>query len=268
MVKPSADFDWRKSPAHLDLLDKFIKGRDVAQVMDWQYVKEQIGEPTKSAIDRFIKEGALVPCTLEEKLARLLTVDELKDLLRERGLKVSGGKAKLIHRLVQADGPAAEALTHGHQIMKCSGEALAILEAFWQEREQAERNAKSKSFELLLAGNPQEAYREFLQYARQYASPDAGSNAYQVEMLDGVLSASPAALADLNEPALRHLQAVAAMSILWRDENAISWLPEDFATEAHDAEVAVNYLKRAAEFRGQISRMSDYVSEVRLVLSP
>lgn len=268
MVNHSEDFDWRKSPAHLDLLDKFTKGRDVAQVMDWQYVKEQIREPTKSAIDRFVKEGVLVPSTLEEKLARLLTVDELKDLLRDRGLKVSGRKAALIRRFVQADRPAAEDLTHGHQIMKCSDEALALLEAFEQEREQAKREAKSKSSELLLAGNPQEAYREFLQYARQYASPDARSSTYQVEALDDVLSVSPDALSDLSESNLRHLQAAAAMSILWHDENAISWLPEDFTTAVRGTEVAVNYLKRAAEFRDQISRMGDYASGVRLVFSP
>jgi len=85
MAKLPADFDWRKSPAHMDLLSKFIKPRDVAQVMGWQYLKHAIKEDPRETIERFIRDGTLIPSGLEATLNRVFTVAQLKEMLKERG---------------------------------------------------------------------------------------------------------------------------------------------------------------------------------------
>jgi len=96
MPKLPTSFDWRKSPAHIDLLGKFVKPRDIAQVMNWQYLKDTIKENTKEAIGRFIQDGALVICELDEILDCAFTASELKKMAREQGLKQTGTKVELV----------------------------------------------------------------------------------------------------------------------------------------------------------------------------
>lgn len=268
MSKSIQGSDWRTSPVHLDLLSKFANGRDIAQVMDWQYLKDTLGEPTKLAIDRFIDEGALVPCTLEESVGRLLTVSDLKGLLKERRLPLSGKKADLVGRLVEADRDAAKEVVGRQQLMKCSSEALALLDAFEEKRDASEAEAKANACRFLLEGNVREAYREYIQYTRKYKNPDLLSSPYEAEELKITLSTSPDALSYLNALALDQLQAAVAMSQLWHGEDPLHWLPESFPTDAINPKTAASYLARAAGFKGQIAQASEYDAKVRVVFSP
>jgi hypothetical protein len=266
--KSGRESDWHTSPAHLDLLSKFTNGRDIAQVMDWQYLKEILSEPAKVAIDQFIAEGALVPCTLQESLGRVLTVAELKELLRERGLQLSGRKADLIDRLVQADRRAAEEVAGKRRFMKCSPESLELLDAFEEERKIAEAEAKANAYSFLVGRNVRDAYREYVECTRRYRTPDLASSHYQAEELGIVLSASPDALSDLDASDLVRLQAAVAMSKLWRNEDPVCWLPDSFPTDIISPKVAVLYLMRSAEFKRQVSQICECGSRVRMVFSP
>jgi hypothetical protein len=267
MSKSMRGFDWRTSPVHLDLLSKFEKGRDIAQVMDWQHLKDTLGEPTKLAIDRFIDESVLVPCTLQESVSKLVTVSDLKELLKERELRLSGKKADLVDRLVEADRAAAEEIVGKRRIMKCSSEAIKLLNAFEEERDVAEAQAKTNAHRLLLERNVRDAYREYIQYTRRYRSPDF-SSPHQAEQLEMTLSASPDALSDLDASALAHLQAAVAMSQLWYGEDPLRWLPESFPADVINSRTAASYLTRAAGFKRQIAQASEYEWEVRVVFSP
>lgn len=268
MNRSSRDFDWRTSPAHLDLLSKFVKGRDIAQVMGWQYLKDALNEPTRLAVDRFINEGVLVPCTLEESVDKLLTVTELKELLRERGLKLSGRKADLIGRLIQADKAALEHLVGKRQFMKCSPEALELLNAFEEQRKAAETEAKVNSHRFLMERNVRDPYREYVQYMRKYRNPGFASTPYQAEQLEIILSTSPEALSDLGASALAHLQAAVAMSNLWSDEDPTYWLPESFPANVISPRIATSYLTRAAELKIQVSWFGKHGLKARIVFSP
>jgi hypothetical protein len=268
MSKSMQGPDWHTSPVYLDLLSKFANGRDIAQVMDWQYLKDALGEPTKLAIDRFIDEGALVPCTLQEGVGRLLTVSDLKGLLKERELRLSGNKADLIDRLVEADRTAAEEIVGKRQIMKCSNEALKLLEAFEEERDAAETEAKTNTHRFLLERNVRDAYREYVQYTRRYQSPDFPSSPHQAEEVETTLSTSPDALSGLDASALAHLQAAVAMSQLWYGEDPLRWLPESFPVDAINLKAAASYLTRAAGFKRQVAQASEYDWKVRIVFSP
>jgi len=108
------DFDWRQSRAHVKLLSHFVKPRDEAQVLGWQFVREGLKEKTKSALERFRREGCLVPATVEESLDCLFTAAELKAALKKVGAKQTGAKAELIERLV------ATSITDGPQKLRAS----------------------------------------------------------------------------------------------------------------------------------------------------
>ena len=113
-------FDWRKSKAHLLLLNKFVNARcpdDFALSDEWKNV---LGEPPQQAIKRFIDEGMLVNADLNDLLSYKSRADELKGMLRQRGLSVVGRKDELIRRLVQADPNSMEKIVAGLILLKCT----------------------------------------------------------------------------------------------------------------------------------------------------
>jgi len=72
---------------------------------DWAYRfwKVPLGESEREAIERFLKAGLLVHCTVPEQLDWGFTLAQLKGFLRERGLKLAGKKTEIADRLYQAD---------------------------------------------------------------------------------------------------------------------------------------------------------------------
>ena len=265
MAKLPASFDWRKSPAHIDLLGKFVKPRDIAQVMNWQYLKDTIKESPKEATERFIHNGALVTCEIDEILDCAFTASELKKMAREQGLKQTGTKAELIERLVDSDHSKMEKLTSKFRIMKCSPQALALVEEFEQRKQQALDVAKQKSFEALLKGDARGAYKAFLAYQREYIDPGLESQTYEIEKLNFILSSSPKVLGKISQTDLANLRAATCMPTLWYGEPPENWLPDNFTTHVKSNTVAINYLKCNAEIREDLARYGDYAKKVKLV---
>ena len=78
--------DWRKSPAHLLLLSKFLQPPDAQKLSEADYWKPVLKEAPDKAIKRFVDEGMLLPASLSGLLSYRYKVDDLKPLLKERGL--------------------------------------------------------------------------------------------------------------------------------------------------------------------------------------
>jgi len=77
--------------------DKFISG--------WS---ESLGRSYKKVIDEFLNKGLIKRAGVKEKLAVLLRGDDLRCLLREKGLKTSGKKDDLLVRYIEACPEEAE----------------------------------------------------------------------------------------------------------------------------------------------------------------
>jgi len=264
MPKLAANFDWRKSPAHIELLGKFIKPRDVAQVLNWQYLKDSIKENPKDAIERFIREGMLITCELDEILDCAFTASDLKKMAKEEGLKTTGTKAELVERLITANRSKVEKATSRLKIMKCSLQAREFVENFEQSKQQALESAQQKSFELLLGGDAREAYKVFLAYRREYIMPELEADTYELEKLNFILTSAPKVLGDINSSDLASLRAATCMPVLWYNEPAENWLPENFVSPVKSNKVAINYLKCNAQIRENLARYGDYAKQVRV----
>ena len=98
-------FNWRKSIPHLMFLHTLLKMRlaDAHPVFSRSEWQAWLEEPPEKAIERFLVQNALVKATLAERLDHHFKVRELKELARTRGLPISGRKAELIARLIEAD---------------------------------------------------------------------------------------------------------------------------------------------------------------------
>jgi hypothetical protein len=93
-------FDWKKSKAHWLLLTKFLHPQnpdDFSKSDIWESV---LGEKPSKSIKRFIDEGLIAVANLENVLNYKYKVSELKEMLKQCELPVSGRKDDMIKCLV------------------------------------------------------------------------------------------------------------------------------------------------------------------------
>jgi hypothetical protein len=102
--------NWTSSQPHLALLEKFLSAREVnSSFLEWW--APAFGMNPQRAIDGLVAHGAL-------ELAP--TVADLKMMLSSRGLKVSGKKAELIQRLLEADPKGMDVPYAPRMILRCT----------------------------------------------------------------------------------------------------------------------------------------------------
>ena len=248
MSKRPADFDWKRSQAHLYLLGFFIKPRNTAQVIDWLFLPPMLGESTRDAIDRFVRDEALVPCEIEDCVCIAFTAARLKKMLKEHGLKTSGSKEELIDRLIEYDRDAVQGMVSHLSILRCSPEAQALAESYKATAQSELDKIKQQTFEALLLNDVQKAYKLNQAFCRSYTSFSSLEYQGGAEWLNFILSSKPKILGKISSSNWDLLHAAAAMSQLWYGESALSWLPDDFSTNVKNAEVAVNYVLCTARF--------------------
>jgi len=112
--------NWATSQSHLALLEKFLSAREVKSSF-LEFWAPAFGMNPQRVIDGLVAHGAL-------ELAP--TVADLKMMLSSRSLKVSGKKADLIQRLLEADPKGLEVLYAHRMNMQCTPAASQAVEAW------------------------------------------------------------------------------------------------------------------------------------------
>jgi hypothetical protein len=258
MSKPSTTSDWTKSPAYIDLLEKFQNPRDVNQVLGWDYLKEALKESPKAAIQRLIDGGYLEPATLEEAIDRLSTQAQLKPILKELGEKQTGSKQEMVSRVIAASPQAAQKLIAKSKVMKCTEIALQLLASIREQKEKAYDDAFKKSFDAFSNNNPKEAYRSYVAYQREYVNIDFQSNSYEVEELQSIFEYLPEVLNELSPQDIASIRTAAAMSELWDTNVVDTILPEGLSDSALTAQLAINYILKGASIWSDIRRNKEH----------
>lgn len=150
----SAPASWASSQPHLALLEKFLSAREVK---DWflELWAPAFGTDTQRVIDGLIAHGAL-------ELAP--TVADLKTMLSSRGLKISGKKAELIQRLLEADPKGMEAQHAPRMILRCTPAASLAVSAWKVEQARAFEMASDS----VIAALRNRRFKEAIQTADEY----------------------------------------------------------------------------------------------------
>jgi tetratricopeptide (TPR) repeat protein len=124
---------WSKSPAHLFLVSNFLEPKrieELTRLIDWELV---LGEELASVIEELLLVGLLEVADRDEPLASRLgmfRVEELKEMLRDRGLPLSGRKDELIARLIDADSVGMEDAVRELSTLRCTEQGRAAVETF------------------------------------------------------------------------------------------------------------------------------------------
>ncbi len=97
-----------------------------------------MGQAPAKVVQRLIDAELLALAPLSAKLESAFKATEIKALLRERGLPVSGKKADAIARLVEADRAAMEAKVAHITAYICTASGRALAEAYSTREEDAQ----------------------------------------------------------------------------------------------------------------------------------
>ncbi|MGB3716480.1 MAG: SAP domain-containing protein [Candidatus Promineifilaceae bacterium] len=227
--------DHSLAPAHLLYLSKFLKPSTLQQADYWDPV---LGEAPEQAAKRFYDNGLLEQVGLSDRLAHAYTISELKPMLRERGLPVSGRKAVLINRLIEADPKGMQKTVRDLRLLVCTEKGKRIAEDYLaQEREKRARvvnqtlnalreNRFSEASEMVAGYEAQQVFMRGINIDWRNHNPRQ-----DVAMLKVMFQARPKILPSLNEEHLGPLRLAAGMMYLWGEGHAKTWLPGNFKTD-------------------------------------
>lgn len=201
------------------------------QVSEWTTA---LGKPPDEVIQSFLRAGVLVRCsndlaTLNECLQSQFGVKELKQLLKERGLHVSGSKAKLIEHLLTGDPEGTRKIVEDLNLVLPSEEGRRLIQEYRNHEEARDRAA----ILALIERRFEDAIRVCSSFEAELGFPkdDAFGAWPEPEHLARIITARPKILKALSEEQLEHLRLAAGMVALGLDAPRGSrWLPDGFTT--------------------------------------
>jgi len=267
-------FDWRQSKAHLLLLSKFIHANRFEDFAKHDYWKNMwnnvLGEPSKQAIKRFVDEGMLMTTTdLNDLLSYKYKVTELKDMLKQRSLPVSGRKDELIQRLVQADTNGMRKAIAELTILKCTQRGHEIAEQYLVAEKEKRAKVECQVMEYLTKRKFREASLAVAAYETEQVFPLGLATGidlkeswkhhnpnHDIEKLNTIFeSKPPRIIVRLGNEKLEALRIAAAMMALWGENKAKQWLPPDFeAGLPFDNDTVVRMINFQAVHRATLER--------------
>ncbi len=237
--------DWRNSLAHLELLTRFLNGCAVSQYDQADYLTGVLKEPPAAAIKRFLQDGMLTPASPSVALCSLLQAKELKALLKQRGIKVSGTKPELAARLAEIDIAGTLEVIGGRIVYQCTETATVLAHDYIREQAK-KRNAAHQEIVAALqkrdfekAARIEDLFAASQPFAGGLSDCDANISyelpcdiATTVRKLNTMFSETPGILRNVEPARLEVLRMVAAETLLWNDRDILT-LPDDFETGIH-----------------------------------
>lgn len=184
-----------------------------------------LGEDAREALRRFVEAGLLVPCAVPEGLIFRFSSAQLKQLLRERRLKLSGRKDEMSERLYKADSAGMEKAVAEMNLLKYSQSGQQLASEFLARRDEMQRTALA----ALREGNPGLACQVVCEFQDALGFPEIPMFPTKPNLADvsSVFSVRPRILAGVNEEALEHLRVAAGMAFLGLSDHG---LPENLET--------------------------------------
>ena len=238
------------APAHLALLGKFLHGADPAHVAHERWTAV-LGEAPMPVLNRFRQAGWLIDSDTETRLDMTHRVNDLKLLLKARGLPVSGPKATQVQRLLAADPDGMRERVRDLEHWICASAVQPAVEAYRQGQADAEHSMKQRVLAALSRGAVEEAVSAVLAHERRQLFPrgmgiDWNSPQLPAQLaqeVNEILAAHCALLEGVPASELPAFRLAAAMLQLTGESDARPYLPSTLQGHPRlDSEVVARML--------------------------
>lgn len=216
---------WPKLPVLQLLLSQFLSPRDAKNNIP-DYWESAVGARPCEVVRRYVQGGLLVPSSLPARLEWAFKVVELKQLLRDRGLKVSGKKSQLIDRLLSVDEDAARQLVAHVDLLEVAPSIRQSAELFKAEERARYQNALSQTLAVLQEHRIEEAVaaKSIYEASRIFSGGLGMERSIQASFsaeLKLIFSEVPSVLRGrVGEAEIECLRLAVAMRHLWSDDDA------------------------------------------------
>jgi len=235
---------WQKSQAHLLLLSKFLHPHTIedyehSSIMPW---KQVLGETPSKAINRFLDEGMLKRTDIAESLEWKYKVPDLKKMLKDHNLPVSGNKRVLISRLIETDPNGMKEYVSGLNVLLCSEQGHQIADDYLTiEKEKrhnlnqqvlnALQNRKFKKASLLHSSfEAEQVFPGGLNIDWRNQKVIVAITTHDISVLKIIFESNPKILNNLNNEWLEHLRLAAGMMCLLGEDVSKGFLPPNLET--------------------------------------
>lgn len=257
--------DWKNSPAHLLLLSKFFIGSSIDHFANTDYWTPVLNEQPTIAIKRFISENMLELLDIETCLHLKFNIPDLKVLLKERRLKVSGNKTVLVDRLLENDRPGMEKIVAESGMYKCSPSGASYASEYLTAQVEKKKRFEQEVLSLLNDHKYKKALRAVGAFeSSQVFSRGVGMdwNYYgsdeDVLELTAIFEKTPAILNGISEDRLGPLRLAAGMIHLLGTNKTSSWLPVGYETGIRfDADIAARMILSCGSYLRRMHQLSD-----------
>jgi len=253
----------RQPSARLLLLIKFKQPSpidDFTRYNDWQ---NALGEPVEVVVEGLVQDGLLIEGSLADRLSYRFRVSDLKDLLRERAMPVSGKKEALVSRLVENCGDAMEPYVRWVRVFMCSAAGRHLADAYLDEQHRWRLETEANTRSLLQARQFREAAAAVAAYeAQQLFKRGIGIDwsskdfSFDVAVMQSLFERVPQFLGPVDKEPLEQLRLAAGLYYLWSDP--LEPFPSEFDTnfQIPKEQLAAN-LWYAAKFQIELAEMKD-----------
>lgn len=258
----SKGIKWQSSKPHLLYLSKFLSPRSMDEFSKSEVWAEVLKDKTNRINKLFLDKGLLRKGDLNEKMDAKFKGSDVKSLLKERNLPVTGKKLILIEKLLQSDRDGMNSLVQNFDIIICTERGRSIAEDFLKKEEEIKQTVEQNTVLLLREGK----FREARICIANYEAEQVFQRGMEIDwknykpsreepILKMIFSKTPTMLKSLNREQIDVLRLVAGMMELWGTNTGKKWLPVNFSIPLLiDVDSAARMLLFHASFLNDIMR--------------
>lgn len=226
-----------KSKAHMLLLSRFIYPQNQDDVANPDIWRSVLGEHPAQAIKGFVDDDLIKYADLKNTLEYKHKVTELKDMLKKRGLPVSGRKDEMAQRLVTADPNGMKKSIEDLTVVECTQSGRQLAEQYLLGEKEKRSRVEQQIIEYIKKRMFREACLAVAAYeAEQVFSRGLGVDwkhynpSRDIEVLTIIFNSKPKILSKLGDDKLENLRQGASLMELWGKGTAQEWLLPDLET--------------------------------------
>ena len=263
---------WKKSASHIAFLGIYKKIRKKGdKISSYSFQKiASIDKECKQFFKYLVDNGYIVTPNLRLSLVPLFNTDELKALLKERGLPHSGLKITLIDRLIADDEQSMRDVAQIDKLLVCSEKSIETIADFENYKHDEVKESQNICYELLLKCEYRKAYKIYIDLLNKYDCSNTKPDTYVLKNLQYTLNANPESLKYICSEDMKIIKSCKCMEIIWGKhcESGVDttkfWIDKTMDANKYKYDIVLNHLSVNIKLKYKVDRLYGDMLKIKL----